>query len=204
MAETTDMTRHESLGDEALAQLFSEAHTAHVWADRPLPPGTPRRLYEAVKWGPTSANVTPARFVFVTTPEGKARLSPHLSRGNHDKTMAAPMCVIIGYDMAFAEKLPFLNPPQPSARYWFDDPKVKFETALRNSSLQGAYLILAARAMGFDCGPMSGFDNDGVDREFFAGTEIRSNFICTVGYAADGGYRPRNPRLPFDEACQIA
>ena len=194
----------QNLGDAALDQLFRTARTYNAWTDAPLPDQLAERLYDLAKWGPTSANVSPARFVFVSTPEGKARLSPHLSSGNRAKTMAAPVCVIIAHDLAFAEKLPQLYPQQPSARHWFSDPVVRDTTALRNGSLQGAYLMMAARALGLDCGPMSGFDPAGVDQEFFAGTLIRSNFLCNIGYGAASGLFPRNPRLSFDEACQIA
>lgn len=187
-----------------LDRLFRKARTYNAWTNAPLPERLAELLYDLVKWGPTSANVSPARFVFVSTPEGKARLSPHLSNGNRAKTMAAPLCVIVAYDLAFAEKLPRLYPHQPEARYWFDDPVICETTALRNGSLQGAYLIMAARALGLDCGPMSGFDNDGVDREFFAGTPIRSNFLCNIGYGAAGGLFPRHPRLAFEEVCQLA
>ena len=193
----------ESLEDHALDQLFREARTYNAWTGDPLPPDLPRRLYDLMKWGPTSANISPARFVFVSTPEGKARLSPHLSKGNHDKTMAAPTTVIVGSDQEFAEKLPVLLPHAPSAKFWFADPVVKQETALRNSSLQGAYMILAARSLGLDCGPMSGFDNAGVDAEFFANTTIKSNFLINIGYGSETDLFPRSPRLDFDEACQI-
>ncbi len=193
----------ESLEDHALDQLFREARTYNAWTGDPLPADLPRLLYDLTKWGPTSANVSPGRFVFVSTPEGKARLSPHMSKGNHDKTMAAPVTVIVGYDLEFAEKLPVLLPHAPSAKFWFADPVVKQETALRNSSLQGAYLIMAARSLGLDCGPMSGFDNAGLDAEFFAGTTIKSNFLINIGYGSETDLFPRNPRLDFDEACQV-
>lgn len=192
-----------ALADPALDQLFREARTYNSFVEEPLPQALLRAVYDLAKWGPTSGNVCPARFVFVATPEGKARLSPYLSRGNRAKTMAAPVCVIIAYDLDFAEKLPQLFPHEPSAKYWFKDPVVRQETALRNSSLQGAYLILAARSLGLDCGPMSGFDNAGVDREFFEGTPFRSNFICNLGHGTQANLFPRLPRLSFEEACSI-
>lgn len=195
LAATADTT--------SLARLFDEAHTAYAWTNEGLPEDLPQRLYEHVKWGPTSANASPARFLFLRSDTAKARLEPHLSGANRAKTLAAPICVIVAYDLDFPETMGRLNPAQPSARYWFDAPKVREETALRNSSLQGAYLILAARGMGLHCGPMSGFDNAGVDAAFFAGTNIKSNFLINLGHAAETGLRPRQPRLDFAEACQV-
>lgn len=186
-----------------LARLFDEAHTAYAWTNEALPEDLPQRLYERVKWGPTSANASPARFVFLRSDAAKAQLEPHLSGANRDKTLAAPVCVIVAYDLDFPESMARLNPAQPSARHWFDAPEVRQETALRNSSLQGAYLILAARGMGLHCGPMSGFDNAGVDASFFAGTNVKSNFLINLGHAAEAGLRPRQPRLDFAEACQV-
>jgi len=160
-------------------------------------------VYELAKWGATSANCSPARFVFVASDEGRARLKPHLAEGNLAKTMAAPCCVIIGHDLDFYEKLPELF-PHTDAKSWFegDDALIK-TTAFRNGTLQGAYLMIAARALGLDCGPMSGFDHDGVDKEFFAGTPVKSNFLCNIGYGTDEDMFPRSPRLSFDEACEI-
>jgi Nitroreductase len=186
-----------------LARLFDEARTAYAWTNEALPEDLPQRLYDRVKWGPTSANASPARFVFLRSDAAKARLKPHLSSANRDKTLAAPICVIVAYDLDFPETMGRLNPAQPSARHWFDAPEVRQETALRNSSLQGAYLILAARGMGLHCGPMSGFDNAGVDASFFAGTNVKSNFLINLGHAAEAGLRPRQPRLDFAEACQV-
>ena len=186
-----------------LARLFDEARTAYAWTNEALPEDLPQRLYDRVKWGPTSANASPARFVFLRSDAAKARLEPHLSSANRDKTLAAPICVIVAYDLDFPETMGRLNPAQPSARHWFDAPEVRQETALRNSSLQGAYLILAARGMGLHCGPMSGFDNAGVDASFFAGTNVKSNFLINLGHAAEAGLRPRQPRLDFAEACQV-
>lgn len=187
-----------------LDKLFTAARTHNAWRAEPLPADTVRKLYDALKWGPTSANCSAGRFVFVQSAEGKARLSPHLSRANRAKTLAAPLCVIVAYDLNFAEKMPKLFPHDPTAPAWFADPAVAHETAFRNSSLQGAYLIMAARAMGLDCGPMSGFDRTGVDAEFFAGTSWKSNFLINIGRGDPEALFPRNPRLDFDEACVVA
>ena len=157
-----------------------------------------------MRWGPTSANSSPARFYFLTSHAAKERLKPHLAPGNRDKTMVAPAVAIIGMDLDFPEHFPRLFPNNPKMKDGFAGKEEFTRTfALRNSSLQGAYFIIAARALGLDCGPMSGFDNDGVDKEFFAGTNIKSNFICAVGYGDPAGVFPRNPRLSFDEACRI-
>lgn len=193
----------QDLADRTLDQLFRQARTHNVWSDEPISEATLHALYELLKWGPTSGNCGPGRFLFLCSAEAKEKLSPHLSRGNRAKTMAAPVCVIVAYDLNFAEKLPYLFPHDPKAKDWFADPQVRFETALRNSSLQGAYLIMAARALGLDCGPMSGFDNAGVDEAFFAGTSWRSNFLVALGRGKPEGVYPRNPRLAFEEACQI-
>ncbi len=192
----------DALDAAALDQLFLQARTRNAWRSETLPEATWRRLYDVLKFGPTSANCSPARFVFLTTEAGKKRIEPYLSEGNRAKTMGAPCIVVIGYDLDFASRLPKLFPHNPDAPNWFKDPKTAEVTAFRNGSLQGAYLILAARALGLDAGPMSGFDNAGVDREFFAGTNVRSNFICALGHGSDTPF-PRSPRLDFDEACQI-
>lgn len=184
--------------------LFADARTHNAWRPEPLADGEIRKLYDALKWGPTSANCSPGRFVFVRSEEGKARLGAHLSRANRAKTLAAPACVIVAHDLDFAQKMPRLFPHDPSAPAWFADPAVAEETAFRNSSLQGAYLIMAARALGFDCGPMSGFDRAGVDAEFFAGTRWRSNFLVNIGRGRPEALYPRNPRLDFEEACVLA
>lgn len=191
------------INDEALDLVFREARTRNGWEARAVSRTLMQAVYDLTKWGPTSANCSPARFVFVASEEGKARLRPHLSEGNAKKTMAAPCCVIIGYDLEFYEKLPQLF-PHDDAKSWFEgnDALIK-TTAFRNGTLQGAYFIIAARALGLDCGPMSGFDNDGVDREFFAGTAVKSNFLCNIGYGTDENLFPRSPRLEFDEACEI-
>ena len=192
------------LPDRALDQLFRTARTRNAWASESLPEATLRQLYDLLKWGPTSANSSPARFVFVTSEAAKARLAPHLSNSNRKKMLVAPCCVIVGYDLDFAAKLPKLFPHDPTAPGWFKDPAVAERTAFRNGTLQGGYMILAARSLGLDCGPMSGFDNAGVDAEFFAGTSIRTNFICNIGHGTDENLFQRNPRLDFEEACQVA
>lgn len=187
----------------ALAQLFTEARTRNGWKTDPLPESLLRELYDLVKFGPTAANSTPARFVFVTSPDAKARLAALSSGSNGPKILQAPATVIIGYDLDFPETLDKLFPHAPGAKTWFGDPVAKEWGAFRNSSLQGGYFILAARALGLDVGPMSGFDNAGVDAEFFAGTNIKSNFIASIGYGTDDGLFPRSPRLDFEEAAQI-
>lgn len=188
----------------ALDQLFLSARTYNGWLDKPVPDEMLIRLFEICKMGPTSANCQPARFVFVKSAEAKKRLAPHLSEGNRAKTMAAPVCAIIGYDLKFYERLPELFPHDQSARSWFDgDPAKIRDTAFRNSTLQGAYLILAARALGLDAGPMSGFDNAGIDREFFSGDNVKSNFICSLGYGDKSSLMPRLPRPSFDDMATI-
>lgn len=191
------------LGDLALDQLFRSARTYNAFSGE-IDDATLHRLYDLLKWGPTAANTCPARFVFVRSPEAKAKLAPALDAGNYEKTLAAPVTVIVGYDMAFYEKLPVLF-PHTDARSWFAGrPEPVLETvALRNGSLQGAYLLLAARSLGLDCGPMSGFNNAMVDEAFFAGTAIRSNFLVNLGKGDPGSIFPRSPRLGFDEACRI-
>jgi 3-hydroxypropanoate dehydrogenase len=192
-----------AINDEALDTIFRAARTQNKWLDKPVSPALLMAVYDLMRWGPTSANMSPARIVFVMSPEAKARLKPFLSEGNREKTLAAPAVAIIGYDVNFAEHLPRLFPHAPDARNWFANPDVAQVHAFRNGSLQGAYFMIAARALGLDCGPMSGFDNAGVDREFFAGTTVKSNFLCNVGYGDPAGLFPRSPRLTFDEACKI-
>ncbi|MDI1252576.1 malonic semialdehyde reductase [Thermomonas sp.] len=190
------------LTDPALDQLFRTARTYNAFGGE-VSDDTLHQLYDLLKFGPTAANSTPARFVFVKTPEGKQLLEPALDPGNHDKTMAAPVTVIVGFDEDFHEKLPVLF-PHVDAKAWFDGPRENRQVpAFRNGSLQGAYLILAARALGLDCGPMSGFDNAKVDAAFFAGTAIKSNFLVNLGIGDPTSIFPRSPRLGFDEACRI-
>ena len=193
----------QPLDAAALDTLFRQARTRNGWTDRPVPEALLREVYDLAKLGPTSANISPARFVFVASAEAKARLAPHLSNTNRPKMLAAPVCAIVAYDLNFAETIPRLFPQNPGAQHWFGDPAVAQATAFRNGSLQGAYLILAARSLGLDCGPMSGFDNAGVDAEFFEGSSWRSNFICNLGYGSEEGLFPRNPRLDFEEACRV-
>jgi 3-hydroxypropanoate dehydrogenase len=191
------------LHDAALDQLFRTARTYNRFSGE-IGDDTLHQLYDLMKWGPTSANMSPARLIFVKSPEAKARLAPALDEGNRDKTLAAPVVAILGHDMKFYDKLPVLF-PHTDARSWFAHrPEAALETiALRNGSLQGAYLILAARALGLDTGPMSGFDNAKVDAEFFAGTSVRSNFLINLGQGDPASIFARSPRLPFDEACRI-
>ena len=192
------------LPEEALGQIFLEARTYNGWLDKPVTDEQLRQLYDLMKWGPTSANGSPGRFVFVRSQEAKERLRPALSSGNVDKTMAAPVTVIVAYDLLFYDKLPELFPHKPTMRnLYVSNSKLAEETARRNSSLQGAYLIIAARALGFDCGPMSGFDNAKLDEEFFPGGAVRSNFLCNLGYGDPSSFSTRLPRLEFDEACTV-
>jgi len=199
MAETIT----PALDQHALEQVFLKARTYNAFSGE-VDDALLHRLYDTLKFGPTQSNSCPARFVFVKSAAAKAKLGPALDKGNHDKTMAAPCTVIVGYDMAFYDKLPVLV-PHTDARGWFSDsPEADlYRAALRSSSLQGAYLILAARALGLDCGPMSGFDTAKVDAAFFAGTKIRSNFLVNLGRGDPASVHPRAPRLEFDEACRI-
>jgi len=192
------------LNDEALDILFRKARTHIVWLDKPVSDELLRQVYDLMKWGPTSANCCPARIVFLRTPAAKQRLRPALSPNNVDKTMQAPVTVLLAYDLKFYENLPKLFPNNPAARDWFSNsPQLAETTAFRNGSLQGGYFILAARALGLDCGPMSGFDNAKVDAEFFAGQAVKCNFLCNLGYGDASKLFPRNPRLDFEEACQL-
>ena len=194
----------DQIAAAALDQIFLNARTHNAWLDKPVPDDVLLRLVEICKMAPTSANSQPARFVFVKSAEAKERLAPHLSEGNRVKTMTAPVCAIIGYDLKFYEKLATLFPHEPNARGWFegDDAKVK-EAAFRNGTLQGAYLMIAARALGLDTGPMSGFDNAGVDREFFTSGDVKSNFLCNLGYGDPSALMPRLPRPNFEDMAVI-
>jgi len=192
------------LSDDALDIIFRHARTHNAWLDKPVPDEMLHRLYELMKWGPTSANSSPARIVFVKSREAKEKLAPALSEGNLKKTMAAPVTAIIGYDTEFYERLPELFPHAPDARSWFDWSREWAEqTAFRNGSLQGAYLIVAARALGLDCGPMSGFDMNKVNEAFFPGGRIKATFLCNLGYGDRKGLFARSPRLSFADACTI-
>jgi nitroreductase len=191
------------LDDSALDSLFRTARSRNGWSDKPVTDDQIRQIYDLMKWGPTAVNSTPARIVWVKSDEAKTRLEPHLSGNNKVKTRTAPVTAILGMDMDFAAHLPKLFPHAPGAKDWFPEGPARDSTAFRNSTLQGAYLIMAARAIGLDAGPMSGFDNAGVDAEFFAGTNIKSNFIIALGYGSDAGLFDRLPRLDFDEANTI-
>ncbi len=210
------MSSHQ-LDAAGLDLLFREARTHSAWLDRPVSDDLLRQIYDLMKWGPTSANCAPARILFLRTPEAKQRLLPALAPGNVEKTLAAPVTAIIGYDGRFYEQLPKLF-PHADARAWFaNTPELAEVTARRNSSLQGAYFMLAARALGLDCGPLSGFDHARVDHEFFpaeqpppdfeyeyfADSHIKTNFLCNLGYGDPVKLFPRSPRLDFDEACKL-
>jgi 3-hydroxypropanoate dehydrogenase len=190
----------------ALDQLFRKARTYNSWTEEGVTEDQLRELYDLMHWGPTSANSCPARFVWVRSREGKERLSALAHDNNRAKILAAPVTVIIGYDLDFPGTLPRLFPARGEnlQRFFTHHPGILEPTAFRNGSLQGAYLLLAARALGFNCGPMSGFDNEAVDREFFAGTRIKSNFLCSIGHGAEAGLFPRLPRLTFEEAGNFA
>ncbi|RDI97001.1 malonic semialdehyde reductase [Dyella solisilvae] len=195
----------ELLSEAALDQLFRTARTFNAWLPKEVSDAQLHQLYELAKFGPTSANSSPTRLVFVKSKEAKDKLAPFLSEGNRAKTLAAPVTAIVATDYAFYEKLPQLF-PHADARSWFvgNQPLID-TTAFRNGTLQGAYVIMAARALGLDCGPMSGFDNAGVDATFFAGSTVKSNFLVNIGYGdASRDLFPRSPRLAFDEACRIA
>lgn len=195
----------DRLDELALDLLFRTARTRNAWTDRPVTDAQLQELYDLLKFGPTSANCCPARFVWVRSAEGKERLAAHAAPGNAEKIRVAPVTVIIGHDLGFGEAMPTLFPARgDQMRAFFSDPSVAEVTAFRNGSLQGAYLILAARALGLDCGPMSGFNNEAVDEAFFAGSSIKSNFICSLGYGSDENLFPRNPRLPFEDAGRLA
>ncbi|MBN8529653.1 MAG: malonic semialdehyde reductase [Caulobacterales bacterium] len=195
--------RDAALSDAALARLFTEARTYNAWSDRPVPETLLRKLYDLTKFGPTALNATPARFLFLTSPEAKARLASLMSEGNRAKTLQAPVNVIIGHDVDFHDTLPKLFPHAPGARDWFPDVEARRETAFRNGSLQGGYFLMAARALGLDVGPMSGFDAAGVKRAFFPDDAVEPNFIVNLGYGSDENLFARSPRLAFDEAARI-
>jgi 3-hydroxypropanoate dehydrogenase len=201
-----------------IEKLFRDARSHGAWLDKPVSDETLREIYDALKWGPTSANASPARFVFIRTAKNKERLRPSLAPGNVEKTMAAAVTVIVAYDLQFHEKLPKLFPHNPAMRDLFTaNPALVEVTARRNSSLQGAYLMLAARALGIDCGPMSGFDNakldeeffgagkecEGCEQEFFPAGHVKSNFLCNLGYGDGSKLLARSPRLEFNEACTL-
>lgn len=208
----------QPIDDTALNALFREARTHFKWLPQPVSDGSLRELYDVLKWAPTSANAAPARFAFLRSKESKERLRPALAPMNVEKVMTAPVTVIIGYDLKFYDHLPKLFPHNTGmARLFQNNPELVESTARRNSSLQGAYLILAARAIGLDCGPLSGFDQAKVDEEFFAAGKpcfgcdqeffpeghVKSNFLCNLGYSDPSALFPRLPRLSFEEACSL-
>jgi 3-hydroxypropanoate dehydrogenase len=214
----SENTTH-ALSDNACDVLFRAARSPSAWLDRPVEDDLLHQIYDLMKWGPTSANGSPARIIFLRTQEAKERLRPALQPGNVEKTMQAPVTAIIAHDAKFYAQLPRLFPAVPAMKDMFEQaPELAASTAMRNGSLQGAYFILAARALGLDCGPMSGFDNEKVDREFFpgltsrprdtpggfvAGGAIQSNFLCNLGYGDASKLHPRGPRLQFSEACRM-
>ena len=203
MAYDAITQRDVPLSDAALSQLFTEARTRNAWTDRPVPPELLRKLYDLTKFGPTAVNAGPARFVFITSPEAKARLVPLMSEGNRAKTQQAPVNLILAQDIDFHDTLGALFPHAPGARDWFLDEAGRREAAFRNASLQGGYLTIAARALGLDVGPMSGFDAAGVKADFFPDSNVEPNFIMNLGYGTDENLFPRHPRLEFEEACSI-
>jgi 3-hydroxypropanoate dehydrogenase len=194
---------HKKISDECMNQLFREARTHWVWRSEPVPIALLKQVYELARFGPTSANSSPARFVFITTPEAKERLRPSLAPGNVEKTITAPVTVIVAWDTEFHEKLPQLFPARDMRSVFAGKAELIHETAFRNGTLQGAYLIMAARALGLDCGPMSGFDQQKVNAEFFPDGKWKANFLINIGYGDASKIFPRNPRLSFDEACRV-
>jgi 3-hydroxypropanoate dehydrogenase len=192
------------LNDDGLRLLFTEARTHNGWVDKPVTDAEIRQIFDVMRAGPTSANCSPARFIFVRTPAGKERLKPALSSGNLEKTMAAPVTAIIGYDLHFYDALPKLFPHNLDARSWFANSEtVAQTTAFRNGTLQGAYFIIAARALGLDCGAMSGFDNAKVDAEFFPDGKVKSNFLLNIGHGDPSKLFGRSPRYDFDDVCTV-
>ena len=202
---TRDLSRTgiDSLDSAALDLLFGNARTHNVWQDRTVSEIVLRRLFDLMKMAPTSMNISPARIIFVKTEEGKEKLKPALVSGNVEKTMTAPVCAIIGHDLDCWKQLPKLFPFKDMSSLFSNNPDFVLSTAFRNCSMQGAYLIMAARALGLDCGPMSGFDNDLVDKEFFSGTAVKSNFLCNIGYGRKENLSNRAPRFNFEDVCQI-
>jgi|TARA_R110000824_G_scaffold118960_14_gene272016 3-hydroxypropanoate dehydrogenase len=192
------------LSDDALDTIFRNARTANAWTDAPVSDEEIRAVYDLMKWGPTSANMSPARFVVVKSKEAKEKLKPALTEGNLDKTLLAPATVIIGHDVEFYEHLPRLFPHSPDAKTWFNwSAEWAAAHAFRNGSLQGAYFMIAARALGLDCGPMSGFDAAKVEEAFFPEKNVKVNFLCNIGHIDHKGTFPRSPRFDFDEVAKI-
>jgi 3-hydroxypropanoate dehydrogenase len=191
------------LNDTTIETLFTQARTHNAWLDKPVTDAQLHQVYDLMRWGPTSANCSPARIVFIKTPEAKAQLLECMAFGNIEKTRTAPVTAIVGMDMAFYEKLPQLF-PHADAKSWFEGNQPLIDaTAFRNSSLQGGYFIMAARAIGLDCGPMSGFDPEKINATFFSGTSVKANFICNLGYGDPVALFTRSPRLSFIEACRV-
>lgn len=193
----------EKINKQALDTIFLEARTHSAWLNKEVPDDLLQQAYDIAKMGPTSANCSPLRIMYIKSKEANARLKPFLAEGNIDKTMSAPVTAILAYDSEFYEKLPFLF-PHTDAQSWFkgNDTLIQ-DTAFRNSSLQGAYFIIAARSLGLDCGPMSGFDNVKLDKEFFPDNKIKSNFLCNLGYGDIKALHPRSPRFSFKDVCRI-
>jgi 3-hydroxypropanoate dehydrogenase len=194
---------YNKISEQALKQIFHEARTHTAWQPTPVPVEVLREAYDLARMAPTSANGSPARFVFLTTPEAKQRLRPALAPLNVEKTMAAPVTAIIAWDTEFYDHLPKLFPHADMRSYFVGNPALIEETGFRNGSLQGGYFILAARAVGLDCGPMSGFDAEKVNAEFFPDGKWKVNFLCNLGYGDKSKLYPRNPRLSFEEACRV-
>lgn len=203
MTETGNAPQPAKFANDTLDQLFRQARTHSAWLPKRVPVEVLREVYELARWGPTSANSTPARFVFLESASAKARVVPALSPGNVEKTKAAPVTVIVAWDTEFYERLPQLFPQADMRSYFVGKQPLIDETALRNGSLQGGYFMLAARALGLDCGPMSGFDAAKVNAEFFPDGRWKANFLCNLGYGDRSQLFPRNPRLEFDEACRV-
>ena len=189
------------LDEQTLDCLFRTARSRNAWRADPLPDNITREIYDLTRWGPTAANTTPGRFVFVRSESAKSRLKPHLAAGNVEKVMTAPCCVIVAYDTRFYDLMPKLFPSRDMRSAFVGNDALIDETAKRNSTLQGAYLMMAARCLGLDCGPMSGFNAASLDADFFPDGRWKSNFLCAIGYGSDEKLFPRNPRLDFDEAC---
>jgi len=196
-------TRDAALDETALAQLFTEARTRNAFSDRPVSTEQLHKLYELTKFGPTAANTTPARFLFITSPEAKARLAPFMSEANRPKTLSAPVNVVVAYDNDFHEHMPLLFPHNPDAKNWFGDTEARKGPGVLNSSLQAGYFMIAARALGLDVGPMIGFDAAGVKGEFLADSSWVPSFVINLGYGTDENPFPRSPRLDFDTAAKI-
>ncbi len=193
-----------AVNDDALDVLFRSARTHRNWRPGQVTPQMLMAIYDLARWGPTTNNTSPMRVVFVVSPEAKERLKPHLTKGNVEQTMKAPATAIVAYDLHFYDKMGKLSANPNARESWMQKSPAEIEqAAFRNASLQGGYFIMAARSIGLDCGPMGGFDHEGVDKAFFSGTAIKSNFLCNLGFGDPAGLRPRAGRLDFDEACKI-